>query len=524
MAFQGPLADDWAMEQPPNGPEPTSPPMEPGAIQRPRRASTPVATEPDPGSRRAARLAWLALAIVLPIVVIFQQMSAHTTTEADPSAITAPEGDEVEVAARMGARAVHALGQGGGSFQQSVDSSAEGSTLQQFRAAISAGELVSHADAARRLVNLIAELESAEPTEDPDAAARRDQLLTDTRLLQGYYQSLADDPDTAESLDDDTLDALEERHGFFGELVRIAPLPQEHELRAQMLDGALTPLFIMLIVLIIMGLAVLTGLGLGVTALVMAASGSIHMAMPKPQPGGSVYLESAVLFVACFALLQIAQQLAALMGEQALAIAGLLSLPAQWLLLLVPLWPLARGVTWSRIRDDLGLRSPKGVFIEILAGIAGYLALLPLLLAGIALMLILLFMQQLLFPSDPDSTGPTNPILEMIKGLDPIMLVLLFTLATIWAPLCEELIFRGALFRHMRARLALPVAALLSAMVFGMMHGYAALQLIPVTILGFNFALLRAWRGSLVGPIVAHALNNAVVLGLLFSLAFVLYG
>ncbi len=484
-----------------------------------------MVAEPDPGSRRAAWVAWIALAVVLPIVVIFQQMSAHApTTEAATAEIAAPAGDEVEVAARMGARAAHALGQGGGSFQSSVDSSAEGSTLQEFRAAISAGELISHADAARRLGDVIDDLESAEVIDDPDAVARREQLLTDARLLQGYYTSLDADADSTERLGDDELNGLVERHGFFGELVRIAPLPSDHELRTQLLDGALAPLAIMLIVLILMGLAVVTGLGLGITALVMGASGRLRMAMPRPKPGGSVYLESAVLFVACFALLQIVQQLAALMGERAMAVVGLLSLPAQWLLLLIPLWPLMRGVTWSRLCDDLGLRSPKGVFIEILAGIGGYLALLPLLLGGIALMLVLLFVQQLIFPGDPDSTGPTNPILEMIKGLDPITLILLFTLATIWAPLCEELIFRGALFRHMRARLALPLAALLSAMVFGMMHGYAAVQLIPVTILGFNFALLRAWRGSLVGPIVAHALNNAVVRSLLFALAFVLYG
>ncbi|MEO1279694.1 MAG: hypothetical protein AAFV77_12125, partial [Planctomycetota bacterium] len=285
--------------------------------------------EPDPGSRRAARLAWLAFAVMLPIVVIFQQMSAHSsTTEPETAAITAPQGDEVEVAARLGARAAFSLGQGGGTFQSSVDESAGGSTLQEFRAAISAGELVSHANAARRLGDVIADLENAEPTDDTDAADQRAQLLADARLLEDYYRALDDDPDAAERLGDDALNGLVERHGFFGELVRIAPLPQDHELRTQMLDGALMPLFIMLIVLVVMGLAILAGLGLGITALVMVASGSIRMAMPRPKPGGSVYLESAVLFVACFAFLQIAQQLAALMGEQALATRGTRSHPA----------------------------------------------------------------------------------------------------------------------------------------------------------------------------------------------------
>jgi len=512
------------MDQLPQTPASPSLPNASGEIGPCRSFRGPKSARPDPGSRKAAVVAWLLLLVVLPVVVVFQQLQAHATPEPEPGVITAPQGDEVEVAARLGARAAHALSQGGGSFQQSVDGSAEGSRLQRVRAAISAGELISHEEAAQRLGILVGELEDAEPLDDAEAIERRGQLLDDARLLRDYYAALARDPDAVDGLDDETMNGLIERHGFFGELVRVSRLPQGHELRAHLLDGALVPLVVMGIILAIMGVSVLLGLGLGITAIVMGAMGSLRFAMPRPAPGGSVYLESAVIFVACFALLQIAQQVAAMFGEKATDTAGMLALPAQWLLLLVPLWPLLRGVRWSRVRDDLGLRAPRGVGLEIVAGVAGYLALLPVLLAGMAVMLLLLFVQQVLFPGDPNASGPTNPILELIKTLDPVLLILLFTLATIWAPLCEELIFRGALFRHMRARLALPIAALLSAMVFGMMHGYAAVQLIPVTVLGFNFALIRAWRGSLVGPIVAHALNNAVVLGLLFSLAFVLYG
>jgi membrane protease YdiL (CAAX protease family) len=30
--------------------------------------------------------------------------------------------------------------------------------------------------------------------------------------------------------------------------------------------------------------------------------------------------------------------------------------------------------------------------------------------------------------------------------------------------------------------------------------------------LGFGFALLREWRGSLIAPMTAHALNNGIVM------------
>lgn len=504
------------------------PPMRP---QPPPLAPMPA---PDPGSKGHARLAWLVLLVVLPLVVIMQQMQAHGVAEVDRSKIPPPAGDSVEVSARMGARVVHAFDasspsfqQLATSFQQQIDQAAE-SPLQKFRAAIAAGELIGPDEAADRLGDVLYDLETpARHRYDPDDEndrARKAQLIDDATLLQGYYRSIADSDDTIEALNEETLKGLEERHGFFGELVRIARLPEDHEDRDELLEGAMLPFGIMGLFMAIIGLAVLAGIGLGILAIVLIAGKRVRLAMDRPAPGGSVYLETAVLFVVGFALLNAVVTLLVSVGGTAKIVAGLIAMPAQWLLLLVPLWPLARGVSWARIRDDLGLRAPRGVMTEVVMGIVGYLALIPILLAGVGVMLVLLLLQGLIFPGDPDALAPANPILEMVRTLDPLNMVMLFTMATIWAPLCEELIFRGALFRHMRSRMAIPLAAILSALVFGMMHGYAGVQLIPVTVIGFNFALIRAWRGSLYGCIAGHAMNNAVVLSLLFAFAFVLYG
>ena len=518
------------MDQPFNGPESAAPPVDPGPIPSGRRGLVPAAgVEPDPGSRKAALIAWLVLLVVLPLVVALQQMQANAVPETDPAQINPPRGDQIEVSARMGARATYGLGTGGPSFQQQVDGSVQAaeSPLQRFRGAISAGELIGPEEAADRLERVVAELESGAnayyPPDQDGAEQRRDQLLADARMLLPYYESLAADADDV-ALTEEAFQALEERHGFFADLARIAPLPADHPEREALLGGAVVPLVIMFALIAVVALALLASLGLGITALVFAGMGRIRFAMPRPRPGGSVYLESAVVFVVGFALLQVAGLLAAQLGQTAQVVVGLVTMPAQWLLLLTPLWPLLRGVPLRRIRDDLGLRAPKGVVIEVLMGTVGYLALLPLMLAGVAVMLVIMAVMELISPADPDALGPTNPILEMIKTLDPFTLVMLFALATVWAPLCEELVFRGALFRHLRGRMVLPLAAVVSAVVFGMMHGYSFIQLIPVTVLGFNFALLRAWRGSLIGPIVAHALNNAVVLSLMYALGFTLYG
>ncbi len=82
-------------------------------------------------------------------------------------------------------------------------------------------------------------------------------------------------------------------------------------------------------------------------------------------------------------------------------------------------------------------------------------------------------------------------------------------LAVVLAPLCEEFIFRGLLFRGLRRDLPLVWAAAASAAVFAIIH--PSLGVIPVFGLGLACALAYARTGWLLAPIVAHALYNGVV-------------
>ena len=84
-------------------------------------------------------------------------------------------------------------------------------------------------------------------------------------------------------------------------------------------------------------------------------------------------------------------------------------------------------------------------------------------------------------------------------------------------PIVEESLFRGVLFRHLRGTVGVVLAALGSAFVFGIIHPVPVLLTIPLMALGFNFALMREWRGSLLAPMTAHYLHNATVLTLLIS-------
>ena len=186
----------------------------------------------------------------------------------------------------------------------------------------------------------------------------------------------------------------------------------------------------------------------------------------------------------------------------------------QWLLALISLYPLFRGVSFPQWREQIGLVAPKGVAREIGVGILAYFAGLPIFLAGLLISVILKVVFDLVQSQfGGGQPGPiSNPVFEAIVSSNPIMLILLISLVTIWAPFVEEAIFRGALFRHLRSRSGLFIAAVISALIFGGMHGYELVMLGPVISLGFVFALMREWRGSIIPSITAHMLHNGTVI------------
>jgi hypothetical protein len=82
------------------------------------------------------------------------------------------------------------------------------------------------------------------------------------------------------------------------------------------------------------------------------------------------------------------------------------------------------------------------------------------------------------------------------------------------APIGEELIFRGILFRVASARWGWSRAAVLTALFFGVAH-WAPWHLFGLVALGLLLALLYHLTRSLLAPMLAHAAYNAVSLTLL---------
>jgi uncharacterized protein len=93
-------------------------------------------------------------------------------------------------------------------------------------------------------------------------------------------------------------------------------------------------------------------------------------------------------------------------------------------------------------------------------------------------------------------------------------------LIVVAAPLSEEIFFRGFIFGGFRRRVSFPVAAILSAAIFGLFHytGSGSEAVIPqLAFLGLAFAWVYEETGSIYPTIALHMLNNAFAFAVLAS-------
>lgn len=97
----------------------------------------------------------------------------------------------------------------------------------------------------------------------------------------------------------------------------------------------------------------------------------------------------------------------------------------------------------------------------------------------------------------------------------------LFTtfITLIYAPIAEEMVFRGAIFRHLRASFPFIVSALLSGLMFGMIHVFDSIlignfgdlwYLLVYALMGVLFCKVYEDNNSITGSILIHAFNNGM--------------
>jgi uncharacterized protein len=111
-------------------------------------------------------------------------------------------------------------------------------------------------------------------------------------------------------------------------------------------------------------------------------------------------------------------------------------------------------------------------------------------------------------------TAPT-PIEKLLSSARALYVFALFGIAV--APLLEEIIFRGFLFKVLSDLTSPTAAAILTAILFGLLHtlqlsgNWGAVALIFVV--GYFLALIRKTSGSTIASLIVHASYNATLFG-----------
>ena len=100
-------------------------------------------------------------------------------------------------------------------------------------------------------------------------------------------------------------------------------------------------------------------------------------------------------------------------------------------------------------------------------------------------------------------------VVGKLPNVTIISIALAVAATVVVAPLVEEIVFRGLLFGALAPRIGVLAAALVSALVFGAVHGDPVL-FPTIAALGFVSAIAYAATGNLWVSITLHALNNAV--------------
>ena len=402
-----------------------------------------------------------------------------------------------------------------------------GSVGQRQRFVILAAELAGAEEARRVLRELDAELADPPQGDPPELTEAQADIQG---LLQALYgpEASADDPDQGSSrLTEDQQELLVERLGWFGKLALAPPGSPDEADRKSVLVPAYRVSIVVISALILGGLVGFAGfVGLMVMG-VLTLVGKVRSGLLAGGGAHGIYAETFSIWMILFYGLQKAAELiASLPGMQDHHL--IIAVGAFFASLGVLVWPVVRGVPWRQVRIDIGWTLGRKPALEPIFGVAGYAMTLPLLGVGVAVVFLLMLAQTAMAGPQPTfapSGGPAHPIITDLAQGQWWATAQVLLLAIVAAPIVEETMFRGVLYRHLRdasARMGLVLSVLVSTLintfVFAVIHpqGWVAMPLLMALACGFT--LMREWRGTVVPSMIIHGISNGLVMTMLILL------
>jgi hypothetical protein len=400
------------------------------------------------------------------------------------------------------------------------------SRVDRFRFAIVAWEIKGAAGAVERLEALEKEADSGGPL-----ATEITWMLNRYRQVEKYEQYQAElakweaDAKTARSkgkkpaekpalikgappaVEDYTSEfktSLVARHGFFGELALVQGPGTDEGARHALLGGLINVINFQEVLTIVHVCMFLAGLVLLSYFNRRMRRNPDEIGLDDPRAPTTVYLEVFSIFALMFSLWVALQVL--LLGDNS-TLGMVLSEVTIWAAPLCLLWVYLRGVTWTDMLHDLGLHKGSGIFKEVAVGVGAACAVLP----------VESFANRFIYAlteSGDAHAGPVTAPPSMFQVPDETTWVLMWvsTLGgVLWAPVVEEIFFRGALQRWLRVRLSWLPTVIIVSIVFGAYHPYTLSGLLSVGFAGVGMGMVREWRKCLIAPMVMHAIHNGMI-------------
>jgi membrane protease YdiL (CAAX protease family) len=209
------------------------------------------------------------------------------------------------------------------------------------------------------------------------------------------------------------------------------------------------------------------------------------------------------------------------LGAMRLLATGVASL----LSLTVLAWPVWRGIPWEQVRQDIGWTGGRLGALEAVFGPICYILSIPLLLIGVVMVLVLASSWNMITGGGPPGEGlapqgpPAHPIVDVVARAGWWGWVQVFFLAAIVAPIVEETMFRGVLYRQVREAtgglglvISVVMGGTLVSFIFAAIHPQGLLAVPALMALAYGFTIAREWRDTLLPSIIAHGINNGLVM------------
>ncbi len=483
----------------------------------------PIVLEEAPPPRKRG-LAWLAWPIILGIVAFIvwhgtgSTVREHAASEGKSAVLLIME---LQGRALVGMRSMmSATNAGTVDYAAQLKSLDAGSPEQRLRYAVLKGELESH-QAARDYLDKWALLQAQE---GPLSASQTRDLSVLRRLYRDYDKDKWDAPSVPAAQKAELRDDL----GWFGELALAPAEGPDASLRETVLRPAQRTATIMIVALL-GGLLVLLAATVGlVVFLILALMGKLRGGLASASLTGQVYAETFAVWLALFLGLSYGAALLKWGGQETVLLrAGL----AMLLSLVAIGWPVLRGVPWRQVRQEVGWTAGRRPLLEPFCGLTCWVMGWPLLLIGLVVMLAIVAAQQAItggagqggFGAGP---MPVHPAAGLAVSGDWWVRVQLLIVAAVIAPIVEETMFRGVLYRHLREAsrsvgvvLSVIFSSTIAGFLFAVIHPQGWLAVPVLMAMAYALVMAREWRGTLVPGMVAHGVHNGLIMFLLIGLA-----